>query len=124
MAPVSVLIVEDDGAVRGVFVDALRLEGFSVKAVPQAADAFAALQECRPDVIVLDLSMPPGTLQGLELLAQLRETRTWRDIPVIILSGFGDIVNSDVTRRLRVASVLAKPLAIEELTDTIRRIRP
>jgi hypothetical protein len=42
----------------------------------------------------------------------------------VILSGFGEVVNRDVTRRLGVAAVLAKPLTdADELTRTIRQIR-
>jgi CheY-like chemotaxis protein len=59
------------------------------------------------------------------MLTQLRETDAWRHIPVVILSGFGEVVNQDVTRRLGVAAVLAKPLAeVDQLPRTIRRIRP
>jgi CheY-like chemotaxis protein len=75
-------------------------------------------------VIVLDLGMPPGTLQGMEVLARLREVEAWREIPVVILSGFGELVNRDITRRLGVAAILAKPLLdTDELARTIRQIQ-
>lgn len=123
MPPTSVLLVEDDDAVRGLFEDTLRNAGFSVRALSLASDAFDVLREGTPDVIVLDLGMPRGTLQGMEMLARLRDVETWRDIPVVILSAFGDVVNRDVTARLGVAAILAKPLvAVEELTRTIRGI--
>jgi DNA-binding response OmpR family regulator len=123
MPPTSVLLVEDDDAVRGLFEDALKSAGFSVRAVSLASDTFEALREGTPDVIVLDLGMPRGTLQGMEMLARLRDVETWRDIPVVILSAFGDVVNRDVTTRLGVAAILAKPLAeVAELTRTISRI--
>ena len=123
MPPTSVLLVEDDDAVRGLFEDTLKSAGFSVRALSLASDAFEALREGTPDVIVLDLGMPRGTLQGMEMLARLRDVETWRDIPVVILSAFGDVVNRDVTARLGVAAILAKPLvAVEELTRTIRGI--
>ena len=123
MPPTSVLLVEDDDAVRGLFEDTLKSAGFTVRAVSLASDAFEVLREGTPDVIVLDLGMPRGTLQGMEMLARLRDVETWRDIPVVILSAFGDVVNRDVTERLGVAAILAKPLvAVEELTRTIRGI--
>jgi DNA-binding response OmpR family regulator len=123
MAPNSVLLVEDDDAVRGFFEDALRSAGFAVRSVPLAAETFDALRAGTPDVIVLDLGMPRGSLQGMEMLTQLREVDAWRDIPVVILSAFGDVVNRDVTRRLGVAAILAKPLIeVDELMRTIREI--
>ena len=124
MVPTSVLIVEDDDAARSLFEDALRTAGFSVRAVSRAADIFEALQTATPDVIVLDLGMPRGTLQGMEALAQLREVEPWREIPVVILSGFGELVNRDITRRLGVAAILTKPLLdTDELARTIRQIQ-
>jgi DNA-binding response OmpR family regulator len=74
-------------------------------------------------VIVLDLGMPHGSLQGMEVLARLREVDAWRNVPVVILSAFGDVVNRDVTRRLGVASVLGKPLKdVDELTRAVREV--
>jgi DNA-binding response OmpR family regulator len=123
MPPTSVLLVEDDDAVRGFFEVSLRNAGFSVRSIPLASETFEALRAGTPDVIVLDLGMPRGSLQGMEMLTQLREVEAWRELPVVILSAFGDVVNRDVTRRLGVAAVLAKPLLeIEELTRTIREI--
>jgi CheY-like chemotaxis protein len=123
MPPTSVLLVEDDDAVRGLFEDTLKNAGFSVRALSLASEAFEALRAGTPDVIVLDLGMPRGTLQGMELLARIRDVDTWRDIPVVILSAFGDVVNRDVTARLGVTAILGKPLVeVEELTRTIRRI--
>lgn len=123
MVPTSVLIVEDDDAARSLFEDALRTAGFSVGAISRAADIFEALQTATPDVIVLDLGMPRGTLQGMEALARLREVEAWREIPVMILSGFGELVNRDITQRLGVAAILTKPLLhTDELTRTINRL--
>jgi CheY-like chemotaxis protein len=122
--PTSVLIVEDDDAARSLFEDALRIAGFSVRAISRAADTFETLRTATADVIVLDLGMPHGTLQGMEVLARLREVEAWREIPVVILSGFGELVNRDITRRLGVAAILAKPLLdTDELARTIRQIK-
>src|SRR5690348_2150770 len=110
MPVTSVMLVEDDDTVRAFFAEALETAGFSVRTVPRASETFDALRSGTPHVIVLDLGMPAGSLQGMEMLTQLREVDAWRDIPVIILSAFGDIVNRDVTRRLGVVAILAKPL--------------
>jgi CheY-like chemotaxis protein len=123
MAPKSVLLVEDDDAARSLFEESLEMAGFSVRSIPLAAQTFDALRQEIPDVIVLDLGMPRGSLQGMEMLARLREVEAWRAIPVVILSGFGEVVNRDVTSRLGVAAVLAKPLETsEQLERTIRQI--
>jgi CheY-like chemotaxis protein len=76
-----------------------------------------------PDLIVLDLAMPSGTMQGTEFLAMLREVDPWKELPVVILSGYGSVVNRDITTRLGAAAILTKPLAeIAILPRTIRAI--
>jgi CheY-like chemotaxis protein len=123
MSPRSVLLVEDDDALRGLFSDTLRSAGFSVRSLALAAETFDALRVSTPDVIVLDLGMPRGSPQGTDVLAQLREDEVGRDIPVIIVSGFGELVNPDVAHRLGVKAILAKPLiSLDDLITTIRRI--
>jgi CheY-like chemotaxis protein len=123
MSPTSVLLVEDDDALRELFEDTLRDAGFSVQSLRLAAETFAALRVSMPDVIVLDLGMPSGSLQGTEMLAQLREDEVARDIPVIIVSGVADLVNPDIARRLGVNAILAKPLiSLDDLVTAVRRI--
>ena len=122
MSPKSVLLVEDDDELRGLVADTLRDAGFSVRSLPLAAQTFDELRVSTPDVIVLDLKMPHGSLQGTEVLVQLRDDEVGRDIPVIILSGLGDLVNRDVARRLGVKAILAKPLSLKDLITTIRLI--
>lgn len=123
MDPRLILLVEDDDETRKLLADVLRTAGFSVTAIPLAEDAPAVLRSSQPDLIVLDLAMPRGTMQGVEFLAMLREVDAWKNMPVVILSGYGDIVNPDITTRLRAAAVLSKPLTdIDLLSRTIRAV--
>jgi PleD family two-component response regulator len=64
MWPRSVLLVEDDDELRGLVADTLRDAGFSVRSLPLAAQTFDELRVSTPDVIVLDLGMPHGSLRG------------------------------------------------------------
>ena len=122
MTPRSVLLVEDNDALRGLVADISATPNFQCGR-SAAAHTFDELRVSTPDVIVLDLGMPHGSLQGTEVLAQLRDDEVGRDIPVIIVSGLGDLVNADVARRLGVMAILAKPLiSLDDLITTIRRI--
>lgn len=123
MDPKSILIVEDDVALRPLLADVLKAAGFTVSELRLAEEAPAVLRASLPDLIVLDLAMPSGTMQGTEFLAMLREVDAWKALPVVILSGYGNMVNRDITRRLGAAAVLTKPLAdIDILPATIRTI--
>lgn len=119
----SILLVEDDEALRALFADALEADGFTVTPIRLAEDAPEVIRVSPPDLIVLDLAMPTGTMQGTEFLAMLREVDAWKHLPVVILSGYGSVVNRDITTRLGAAAVLNKPLTdIGILPRTIRAI--
>lgn len=119
----SILLVEDDERLRGLLTDLLEAAGFLVTAIRLAEDALEVLSVRSPDLIVLDLGMPSGTMQGAELLAMLREADPWRHLPVLVLSGYGDVVNRDIMTRLGAGAVLSKPLPdVEILPRTIRGI--
>jgi DNA-binding response OmpR family regulator len=114
MSVTSILLVEDDDDVRALFEEALQTAGFSVRSIALASKIFD-LAPRRDELILLDLGMPQGTLQGMEALTLLRRIDAWREIPVIILSAFGDVVNRTITSRLGVVDILSKPVGIAEL---------
>jgi DNA-binding response OmpR family regulator len=121
--PKSILLVEDDEGLRSLVTDVLQTDGFAVTAIRLAEDAPEVLRVNLPDLIVLDLAMPSGTMQGTEFLAMLREVDLWKELPVVIFSGYGSVVNRDITTRLGAAAVLTKPLTeIATLPRTIRAI--
>ena len=119
----SILLVEDDDPLRALLTTVLDNAGFSVTAIRLAGDVPETLRVTSADLIVLDLVMPSGTMQGAELLVLLREADAWRHLPVVILSGYGDVVNRDIMTRLGAGAVLTKPLAhVGILPATIREI--
>ncbi|HEV8639904.1 MAG TPA: response regulator [Methylomirabilota bacterium] len=115
----AVLFVEDDDCLRDLIAEALRDTGFVVIERKLAEEALVYLGQNTPDIILLDLGMPPGEMSGLELLARLREGDAAARIPVVVLSGFGDVVNRDVTGRLGVSLVLSKPASGADIARAI-----
>jgi DNA-binding response OmpR family regulator len=118
--PAKILIVEDDDTVRSALQEMLERDELEVEAIALASDALGSLPVINPDLVVLDLGMPPGEMQGMEMLAQLREDVAWQMLPVIIVSGWGDIVNKDVTDRLCVSATFTKP--ITDIDGLIQKI--
>ena len=119
----SILLVEDDELLRTLFTEVLEAEGFSVTPIRLAEDAVEVMRASAPDLVILDLAMPTGTLQGTELLVMLREAKAWKHLPVLILSGYGNVINPDIVRRLRATAVLTKPLAdIDQLVRAVQSI--
>jgi response regulator RpfG family c-di-GMP phosphodiesterase len=64
--------------------------------------------------------MPPSSMTGAEFLARVRETPAWARIPVVIVSGLGDVVNPDLLESLRVHASLAKPVNAQQLIRVVR----
>ena len=82
--PIRILLVEDDEAIRELYVLKLTQEGFVTTTATNGLEGLQAAQTVMPDLILLDLRMP--IMQGDEMLARLRATEWGSDIRVIILT--------------------------------------
>ena len=118
----EVLIVEDEDNLRSLFVSSVTDAGYAVSDVRLAADALDIIRKKAPDLILLDAVMPAGQMSGMELLARLRENEAWANLPVIIVSGIGDLINRDAATRLGVKAVLAKPISMGDLRTAIQDV--
>ena len=116
----EMLLVEDDDQVRAVVASSLREAGFSVIEADRVQTALEALASRAPELVLLDIGMPTGTMSGVELLARLHEHAEWAGIPVVVLSGLGDLLNRDVLARLGVRRVLQKPLPGTVIVSAVR----
>jgi two-component system phosphate regulon response regulator PhoB len=80
----SVLIVEDEPAIVELVSYSLRETGWEIRSAANVADAWAAIVERKPDLLLLDWMLPDQS--GLRLLSRLRGDRDFQDIPVIMLT--------------------------------------
>jgi CheY-like chemotaxis protein len=87
-APRSVLVVEDEDALRRVVRDLLERDGFIVYEARDGAQALDEIDRAAPDIVVLDLDLP--RLDGYGVLSHLRSRPATRDLPVIVLTAKGD----------------------------------
>lgn len=117
-----VLLIEDDHVLRETIVELLRDSPYEVMPIPLAEFALEQIVQRRPDLILLDLGMPPGEMTGAEFLNRLRENPEWATLPVIIVSGMGDAVNPDLVSGLRVSAVLQKPFDAAVLLRAIAAV--
>ena len=112
-----VLVVDDDEGARTGLEKLLRLEGYDVDTAADGAEALDRVSERVPDVIVTDLKMP--RMDGLELMGRLRETFT--ELPVIVVTAFGDVGSAVAAMRKGAAHYLVKPVDFDELQVAIDR---
>ena len=81
----SVLLVDDDPALRGLLRQMLELGGYVVHEAEDGLDALEKLNKVTPDVMVLDVMMP--NMDGVTLCKRMRSNVKTIDIPIIMLSG-------------------------------------
>jgi two-component system nitrogen regulation response regulator NtrX len=112
-----VLLVDDESNIRRMLGALLREEGFTVAEAPNGNAALLQLDEVDPDVIVLDLLMPPGP-NGLETLVRIRERG--RGTPVIMMSGKAQLTDAVRAVKQGAFQFLEKPLTPESVLVTVR----
>lgn len=116
-APATVHIVDDDASFLAAVSRLLKASGFAVRAFPAAADFLANRDVDAPGCVVADLEMPG--MNGLELQEALARTRN--PLPILFLTGHGDIPSSVRAMRGGAEDFLEKRAPKEKLIDAIRR---
>jgi len=114
--PPHILVVDDEPNIRTTLSRSLDLEGFTVSVAADAAEALAAVDERRPDLVLLDLRLPDH--DGLWVVEQLAQ-RPHRP-PVVMMSGHGTVEAALKAVRLGALDFLEKPIQGDRLAVTVR----
>ncbi|BDD90803.1 sigma-54-dependent Fis family transcriptional regulator [Pandoraea sp. NE5] len=112
-----VLLVEDDAAVRLGTVQALQLADIEVDAFGSAEEALEHIDGDFPGIVVSDVRLPGMT--GLELLERVKAMSA--SMPVILVTGHGDIAMAVQAMRLGAYDFVEKPFASERIVELARR---
>ncbi len=115
----SVLVTDDDPAVRKVLSIGLEQAGFAVAVAASGTEALHLIREqgCRPDCILLDIRMPG--MQGNEVLVHIKDLLP--HTPVIMLTATSDIEIGIDTMKRGAFDYLVKPASKQEVIETIKR---
>jgi CheY-like chemotaxis protein len=113
-----ILVVDDDPLIRSTLTEALSDEGYHTIPAEHGRAALAAMEQCRPDLILLDLMMPE--LDGIGFRREQRRRPHLRDIPVVVLSASQRLWLD--AAMLAPAAVLEKPFGLDALLDTVAAI--
>lgn len=112
--------MDDAADVREVYSEYFTARGFAVVTAPDGGTGISAALGCRPDVIVMDLSMP--RVDGISAIRKLKMDRRTRNVPVILLTGhpYRAIERGALEEGADV--FLTKPCLPEDLEQHVRRL--
>jgi putative two-component system response regulator len=116
----SVLIVDDNPQVAAVLRHALLSAGCEVTLAADGREALDRVQERLPDLILLDLQMP--FLSGDQVCRRLKSDPRTRFIPIVMMTGQGDLENKLAAWEYGADEFLAKPLDVVEVTTRCRSL--
>jgi len=117
--PVTVLVVEDDDDLRLALEHGLRHEGFAVEAVASAADAYAATERVRPDLVLLDWWLGEGEMGAVACRRLVESTAAG---PVVMHTGMSDARDRTAAYRAGAVAFLEKGMPLSELAERLRRV--
>lgn len=112
-----IYLIDDDDAVRLGCEQALQLADLTVRTFKDAESAIASLDEAPPAVVVSDVRLP--NMSGQQLLEELKKRD--RDLPVILITGHGDIIMAVQAMRANAYDFIEKPFHSQRLIDVVRR---
>ena len=118
--PVDVLIVDDSAAIRKILQRVLRQTDIPIGEVLEAGDgveALKTLQDRHVNLILSDINMP--NMDGLQLLAQLKQNEKWKSVPIVMVTtegGQGKVIEAV---QLGAAGYVRKPFTAEQIKEKL-----
>ena len=114
-----VLIVDDEKTISDLEATNLEHLGYQVTALTSSAEALAVFQAAPRDfdLVLTDMTMP--ALTGLELAQRIHATR--QDIPIVLCTGFSELLDGIQTKAVGIYAILRKPVLRRELAEFVRK---
>jgi two-component system nitrogen regulation response regulator NtrX len=115
----DVLIVDDEVDIRELISDILKDEGFNTRVAANSTQAFKAISEKTPSVIILDIWLQGSDLDGLSILEIVKKRCPL--MPVIVISGHGTIETAVTAIKIGAYDYLEKPFTHDKLMIMLKR---
>lgn len=113
----SILVVEDDNAIRNLITTTLETQNYRFRSASTGSDAILEAVSHNPDIVLLDLGLPD--VDGIEIIQKIR---TWSSMPIIIISARGEDADKIQALDTGADDYLTKPFSVEELLARLRAI--
>ena len=113
----TVLVVEDNATIGGLMVALLREAGYRALRAWDSREALRVARDRRPDLIVLELSLPYPA--GVPLITELRTHPEMKQAPIVLVTG--NQIHLEAEQSEQVAEHITKPIDIDRLENAFRR---
>jgi two-component system nitrogen regulation response regulator NtrX len=115
----DILIVDDERDIRELISEILKDEGFTTRLAGNSDDAIAAIDAVPPALMILDIWLKDSRMDGIDILKTVKRENP--DVPVVIISGHGNIEIAVAAIKQGAYDFIEKPFNIEQLLVVIRR---
>ena len=115
----DILIVDDERDIRELISDILKDEGFATRLAGNSDDAMAAINAEPPALMILDIWLKDSRMDGIDILKATKRDNP--DVPVVIISGHGNIEIAVAAIKQGAYDFIEKPFNIDQLLVVIRR---
>ena len=116
----TIMVIDDEPALRSVLCTMLEVFGFSVIEAGSATFALSLLEEITPDLILTDVMMPD--IDGLTLIRRLRAESAWSGIPALVISAKTTTDDRIAADTAGANGFLAKPFSAADLKAALRQL--
>ncbi len=116
----DILVVDDSAAIRKILTRVLRQTGMAIQTIHEAGDgqeAMSVMEQHRIDLVLSDINMPK--MDGLQLLASLKASAKWHNIPVVMITTEGGETKVAEAVRLGAAGYVRKPFTADQIKEKL-----
>ncbi|OUR76969.1 sigma-54-dependent Fis family transcriptional regulator [Alphaproteobacteria bacterium 46_93_T64] len=115
----DILIVDDEADIRELIAGILEDDGYETREAGNSDEALAAIANRRPSLVILDIWLRGSQLDGIEILQEIRKKSA--DLPVIMISGHGNIETAVNTIKIGAYDFIEKPFKSDRLMQVVER---
>ena len=115
----NILIVDDEKDIRDLIGDILKDEGYSIRLAGNSDDCMAAINEEVPSLMILDIWLKDSRMDGIDILKSVKRDNP--DVPVVIISGHGNIEIAVAAIKQGAYDFIEKPFNIDQLMVVVSR---
>lgn len=116
----DILVVDDEADIRELISGLLNDEGYDTRTAGNSDDALKEIDARRPSLLILDIWLQGSKLDGLEILEAVKKKH--KDLPVIIISGHGNIETAVTAIKRGAYDFISKPFETEKLLILVERV--